>query len=249
MSSAFNQDEDKVRKQIRERLREQSERIQEELKALEERESKISQAQRIHKIVEEERETFYKNLGYIKVVEEDGSVEWMPPDRAQALEDKIGEELDDLEGGQRKVRWFFILWVSLSFLVVGLLLVFFWPNPGSIRVTSNPTGANIVFNNDTTSMVTDSVITDVETGHHILTVVKRGYRVKGVQFQQLELRRGEDAVLFFELEPAPEQPAEVRTEQRVTEVDTLYERLKQKQAAREVQIQTPAKVDTTKPTN
>jgi len=237
MNHSDNQNDDKekaLREQIRKRLLEQSTRITEELKELEARESRILEARRVQAIVEEEREKFYVNLGYVKVVDEDGAAEWLPPDRAKALEDKIGEEIDDLEGGQRKVRWFGVIWVTLSLAMVGILIFIFWPKPGSIRVATNIRGANVVFNNDTTLMMTDTTITGIGAGKQIISVSKKGYRVKGNKYQLLNLQRGENAVTFFELELVPPESTEAAPEKTETPLitDTLYERIKRKEMER-----------------
>ncbi len=231
-----------LREQIRKRLMEQSERLQDEVKSLEVREQKIVEAERIRRIVEEERDKYYTNLGYVRVVDEDGTVEWYPRDRAQALEDKIGEEIDDIEGGQRKVRWILTGLIVIVLLTGGILIFFFRPNPGSIRVASNIRGASIIFNNDTTSFLTDSVISEIPIGRHLISVHKAGYRLKGPQWQEVNLHRGENAILYFDLEPAPveQQKGFPGTRQ---EPDTLYERLRKNEAERNARMKMNTQID------
>ena len=228
----FNDKDEQLRQQIRKRLEEQSKRIQDEIAKLENRETKILESERMRRILEEERDSYYSKLGYEKLVNEDGGIEWLPPDRIQALDDKVGEEIDDIEGGQRKVRWFAVGWISGFLVLVLILFFFFWPRPGSIRVMCNIPEARIILDSDTTLFRTDAILEDIDPGKHIISVAKYGYRIKGVVYQQIDLKRGEDAMMMFELELAPEElhPAAAQHQTSITEPDTILERIRQRAA-------------------
>ncbi|MDK9699529.1 MAG: hypothetical protein OEM52_05200 [bacterium] len=232
-----NKDDDQLRQQIRKRLEEQSQRLQKEIAALEDRETKILESERMRRILEEERDAYYTNLGYVKMINDDGAVEWLPPARAQALDDKVGEEIDDIEGGQRKVRWFAVGWIGGFIFLVFVLFLFFWPRPGSIRVVCNVPEAQIILDSDTTLFRTDAILEGVDPGQHIVSVYKSGYRIKGPIYQQVELKRAEDALMSFELELAPEIPMQATQRQTsISEPDTILERIRQRAA--EIQART-----------
>ncbi|MCX7835003.1 MAG: hypothetical protein N2450_02880 [bacterium] len=232
--------EDLLREQIRKKLEEQSQKIQEELERLRSKDEKTVEAERYRKLLEEERARYYQSKGYVKVVAEDGTVEWIPKERAKALEDRIGEEIDDLEAGQKRVLWFVVGVVMLMILLALILFFLFWPRPGAIRVVTNVPKASIILNNDTTIFVTDTVITDLEAGKHILSVYKKGYKIVGEPYRAIDLKSGSEILIAFELEPAPEPVKIIETKTpTVVEEDTFLTRIRQKAAEIEAKLNQP----------
>lgn len=232
----FSDNEEFLREQIRKKLEEQSQKIQEELERLKSKDEKTLEAERYRRLLEEERNRYYQSKGYVKVIADDGTVEWLPKERVKALEDRIGEEVDDLEAGQKRVLWFTVGVVFLMFLVAMILFFVFWPRPAAIRIVTNVPNAKIILNNDTTIFVTDTTITDLEPGKHIVSVYKDGYKIVGETYRTIELKSGGERLVAFELEKAPPPVEIIETKVAVAEEDTFLMRIRQKAAEIEAKL-------------
>lgn len=231
-------DDAELRDQIRSKLEEQSRKIQDELERLRSRDENSAEAERYRKILEEERTRYYQSKGFVKIVAEDGTIEWIPPERVKALDDRIGEEIDDLEGGQRKVLWFAYGVGFLMLLVASIFFFAFWPDQASIQVVTNIKEARVIVNNDTTALLTDTVVTDLEPGKHIISVYKRGYKLVGDTYRRIDLKSGEEMILTFELELTPEPVTIIEKKANIaTEVDTFLSRIRQEAAEIEAKLQ------------
>jgi len=156
------------------------------------------------RIIEEEIRNYYLNKGgHRPFTNEEGDVEWLTEPEIRERERQIPVDMEELEVGQRRVRMRMILLTGLFFLVIILLMLAMRDRYGSIQVISNVPGATIVLDGSPTEFLTDSKLSKLPPGAHLIAVTKPGYIADGPASLRVNLKAGVNEVVALKLIPQP----------------------------------------------
>ena len=154
------------------------------------------------RIIDDEIKKFYLSKGGFKPYEnEDGDVEWLTEAEALERDRQIPIDMEELDEGQRKVRLKIVLMVGLAFLVFVLLLFAMRDRYGTIQVISNVPGATIILDGAATEFTTDSKLSRIRPGVHLVSIQKVGYSPDGPASLRVNVRAGKHEVAALRLKP------------------------------------------------
>jgi hypothetical protein len=154
------------------------------------------------RIIENEIERFYREKGgYLRIENEDGEAEWLSETELQERERQIPVDMEELEEGQRTVRWRMIAIVVLAFVSLVLLIVLMHDRAGSLQVICNVPGAQITIDGSPTEFTTNARLDHMRAGPHLIAVTKYGYVADGPQAVQVNVKGGNSTVVTLKLKP------------------------------------------------
>jgi hypothetical protein len=154
------------------------------------------------RIIEGEIEKFYRSKGgYLRVENEEGEIEWLSEDELKEREQQIPVDMEELEDGQRKVRWRIVAIIVLSFIGLVLLFLLTRERTGSLQVICNVPGATIVLDGSPTEFTTNARLDHMRQGPHLISVTKYGYVADGPPGVQVYVRGGSGSVVTIKLKP------------------------------------------------
>ena len=155
------------------------------------------------KIIEEEIESFYRAKGgYQRYVNEDGDVEWLTEAQIREREQQIPVDIEELEVGQRAVRNRLIASALLIAIGIVLIMLLLRERTGSVQVICNVPDAKISLNGSPTEYVTDTVLRNLPTGPHLISVSKYGYVPDGPNGKRVDVRPSKREVVILKLKLA-----------------------------------------------
>jgi hypothetical protein len=154
------------------------------------------------KVIEAEIEAFYRARGgYLRVENEEGEVEWLSEQELSERERQIPVDMEELEEGQRRVRWRMVALIALGFICLILLFFILHDSTGTIQVICNIPGATITIDGSATEFVTDARLDHLRAGPHLITVSKFGYVPDGQRAARVDLKPDGSAVVTLKLKP------------------------------------------------
>ncbi len=199
---SLHHDEEDLRRQIRAEIAERDRLRQKADHQRETEKSASVEAEKRRRIYQEELKKYYQDRpGYRQIVRDDGEVDWVPEAEVRHNAKLFDEVLEDPDTARSRMKWV----LSLSGLVVLIVIVVMYlvlhERTGSIQVTSNVPGAQVILDDVRLDQFTDITVKEIPAGKHVVTVNLKGYKVQGESVRQIQLRGGQLEPLSFILLP------------------------------------------------
>ncbi|MFH1862820.1 MAG: hypothetical protein ABH878_08420 [bacterium] len=216
-------DDEEFRRQIREEIEQRERERRHTQHQREVKRESDAEAERKRQIYREEMRKFYKNRpGYVEIVGEDGEVDWVPEEEATVNQELPDVVLEDPEVSKKWVR-LSLVFIALLFITISItLFLIFYEGKGTIQVQCNVTDVQVFLDDELVDGGNEIPIEDVSAIEHFIRIEKDGYEVVGKAVQRFRLKRGEQKILTFVLQPIS---AELHSQDSTAPKDSIERRL------------------------
>ncbi len=198
-------DEEELRRSIRAEIEQRDLERRRSQRKKDARKSASEQAETKRRIYREELNKYYQNRpGYKEVIGEDGETEWIHEEEAKENSELFDQVVEDPIHARRSQKLNLIIYGIVAVLAAIFIVFLLYEGEGTILVSSNVKGASIILDAVPTDKQTDATVVEVSAGEHLITVEKEGYQIVGEAVIEVDLKKGENKLVTFILEPVHE---------------------------------------------